>query len=123
MTGPAIEVRGSDHVIQNVSATETRLTMSYGDLHVGNGSVNIAAGDRSVDFFLSPNHFPLRIAGESINLWMLYGDKEEQMAVQRLDNSGGSVKEAKLDVYDMTDYQKTVAFLYLLGVVTNDAYN
>lgn len=107
------------------------LDLSYGDLTIESPEhVNLAVGDRSVDLFLSPNDFPITLDGQRINLCMLYGDESEEMTVQRIDTSGNSFyghgaaveTEASMEVYEMTDYQKTVAFLYLLGDVMNDAY-
>lgn len=93
------------------------LDFSYADLEIQSPEhVNLAVGDRSVNFFLNPNDFPITVAGERINLCMLYGDNNEEMTVQRVDADGG----ASMDVYSMDDYQKTITFLYLLGKVLND---
>lgn len=116
--------------LQDAQITGQHLDLSYSDLQIQSAEdVNLAVGDRSVDLFLDPNHFPLTIEGQRINLCMLYGDSAEEMTVQRINtNSNGAFyghgaavgREASMEVYEMNDYQKTVAFLYLLGQVMND---
>lgn len=63
--------------------------------------------------FLRPAYFPLEIEGELIDLTMSYATSFEKMTVLSMTNG---VKES-MQVVNMTDYQKMVAFCYLIGKV------
>lgn len=101
------------------------LDISYSDVSIQSPEqVNLTVGDRSINLFLDPNHFPVEVDGTRVNLCMVYDEGRELMTVQSIEPGGdvfyghGAVKrESSMEVFEMSEYQKTVAFLYLLGDV------
>lgn len=110
------------------ASIEQHVILSYDELSVEDASqVRIEAGDYSTEMFLDPNHFPMRIDGDKINVKLLYGPDEQELTVQRasasysptgISDSWGD--EASMETMGMTTYQRTVAFLYLVGKVLNE---
>lgn len=108
---------------------EQNVIISYDELSVDDASkVRIEAGDYSTEMFLDPNHFPMRIDGDKINVKLLYGHNEQEMTVQRAPDSyspagytGSWSDEASMETIEMDEYQRTIAFLYLVGKVTRKA--
>jgi len=94
------------------------LTISHGDIKLkSTDATNIAIGERSVDFFFDPNNFPLYCDGEKITISMCWGTEDDILTVERC---GADSEVETIAVTNMTDYQRTIAFLYLIGKVMPD---
>lgn len=101
---------------------EESLAISFADVspQSTNGS-NIIVGSRNIDFFFDPNNFPVECDGDVINLYMKWTDSSTNMTVQIVEGREPVTKERSIDVSEMEDWQKSIAFLYLIGVLTNES--
>lgn len=107
---------------------DQQVLLSYEELsvNISEGVVVVEVGNRTADMFLDPNHFPMRIDGEKINVKLLYGTEKEELTVQAAPESYVSAGphdnwnvEASMETIEMDKYQQMVAFLYLVGKVMN----
>lgn len=100
----------------NEIAANEKLSLDYGSIETADSETTaILVGDRVGEIFIDPAYFPMNINGNRINLAVEYGESTEIFTV-----TGSVEKSAETDVYDMTDYQKTVTLLYLIGEVLHD---
>lgn len=98
--------------------------LNFGTIYIEDETAaNIVVGERSIDLFHSPDTFPMVIGDVRINLLRQYGDATETMVLHRYEGQELDKPEAtaSIDTMDMTDYQQSVAFLYLVGKVMADA--
>lgn len=112
--------------IRSAVPFDKQLSLSYAEIQVQDPStVDLAVGSRGFDLFLDPDFFPLSIGENNIDLVMKYGTDSEEMTVQLLgpvvvSDAKHVVSESSMDVINLTDDQKMVAFLYLLGDIIRD---
>lgn len=107
---------------------DQQLLLSYDELSIGDPSrIQIAAANHSTDMFLDPGYFPLQLDDDKINVKLLYGEDEAEMTVQLAPDSykpqnysGLWCREASMETVEMDEYQRTIAFLYLVGKVLDD---
>lgn len=115
-------------LIEDGSLRQADVQLSFGDIELASTqAANVVVGDRSIDFFFDPNNFPTSYDGDTINMEMRWTEDSETMVIQRLQRNSNSLysadsrvaSSASIDVGEMNDFQKTVAFLYLVGEVMN----
>lgn len=132
-------IRFSNDEVESISYNDSTLDgsnieLSFADLQVKNAepgvngrtasayeTVNIAVGERSVDLFLDPNHFPIPVEDTLVNVRMQYSGESTVMNVESVEQHHISEYETleyySVEVTDCTEYQQMVAFLYLIGVL------
>lgn len=114
------------NLIEQGSLSQQEVSLSFADIELqSTEAANIVVGERSIDFFFDPNNFPTSYDGDTINMEMRWTEDSQEMVVQRIQRDRSPLYSAdscvassvSIDVNKMNGFQKTVAFLYLIGKV------
>lgn len=97
------------------------INIDYSAVHVGERT-NLAIGDRVITPFLAGLDFPIPVGEHYYSLRMTYGRAFERMHVSRIRpdwraGADDTIDESSMNVFELDEYQKFIAFLYLLAKV------